>query len=597
VIRQHRFAFAFLGLLATILFIAPLLRQEVFVMRDHFDYFQPLRWFTAQELRAGHIPWWNPYSASGEPWMANPQTGIFYPPAWLFLVLPFATAYMLFLQLHLLVLAWGAYLLFARSNSRGAAMVGAAALLFSGPVLSLMDVSNNLATLVWIPLALWCASTGAWKRGGIVLALAFLGGEPFFAAVAALLYVLVRRNRDVLGTAVIAAGLSAVQLLPFLDMLRGSDRAGGMEAPQILRDSMPLADWARVFLPPPLFATPARQAFIPTLYAGVVVAILAVVGLSLLRKRRDLGAWLALLAVVMVIAAGPAFLTRLPLTLFRYPARLVPVGAMAIAALAAAGWDRLRPDRRWADLLVIAILVADLLPRLSGLLVTGAWRPDVVPYAPAIGARQKILRFDPDEMARVESIAGYLNLYDRRFDAWTAAPVVNAAYLRWYVALQSHPTPKGLSDAAIGALLSPRVLPSFFSGIARAGGTMVFAVHDPRAMAVCVSKSGVKTLEWSVTTSQAMVTVDANEPCTVTIAQQDDPGWTVSIDGRQAEKSRFSEVFRAVEVPAGRHVVVWRYRPRMLFPGGVMTVVTLLAMTVPLFVKRGRAGKFFVPSA
>ena len=47
--------------------------------------------------------------------MANPQTGVFYPPTWLFAIFPFETAYMLYLALHLVILAWGAYLLFARS--------------------------------------------------------------------------------------------------------------------------------------------------------------------------------------------------------------------------------------------------------------------------------------------------------------------------------------------------------------------------------------------------------------------------------------------------------------------------------------------------
>ena len=68
----------------------------------------------------------------------------------------------------------GAYLLFARAVSAGAALVGAVAITFAGPTLSLLDVSNNLATLAWIPVALWCAAEGAWSRGGIVLALAFL---------------------------------------------------------------------------------------------------------------------------------------------------------------------------------------------------------------------------------------------------------------------------------------------------------------------------------------------------------------------------------------------------------------------------------------
>lgn len=594
-IRRHRFAVVFLAVLGAILFLAPLAKREVFQLRDHFDYFQPLRWFTAAELRAGRLPFWNPYSASGEPWLANPQTGVFYPPTWLFLALPFESAYMLFLLLHLLILAWGAYLLFARNNSRGAAMVGAAAILFSGPVLSLMDVSNNLATLAWIPLALWCASAGAWRRGGIVLALAFLGGEPFFAALAALLYVIVRRNRDILGTAAIAFGLSAVQLLPFLEMVRGSDRAGGMGAAEILDQSMPLRDWLRVVLPPPLFDAPAAQTFIPVVYAGIVVAILAIVSMmplrgatTTLRRRRDLLGWLALLAFAIAISTGPAFLARLPLTLFRYPSRLVPVGVLALAALAAAGWDRLRVDKRWLDLLLIAVLAADLLPRATSLLAAGPWRRDVVPYDRSIGAAEKIMRVGSDDRTRLASIGGYLNLYDRRFDAFTGAPLVREAYLRTYVELQSRPTKKLLDAAAIGYVLSVRELPWPLKRVARAGNTSVYALPSPRAMAVSLSPSRVTPLMWEMSTSRARVIVDAVEACTVTIAQQDGPGWTVAVDGKPAKKRLFFEVFRAVDVPRGRHEIVWTYRPPTFFFGAVMTLVTLFSLVASIFVKRMR---------
>ncbi|HET8797558.1 MAG TPA: glycosyltransferase 87 family protein, partial [Thermoanaerobaculia bacterium] len=390
-IRRHRFPLAFLALVAAMLFLAPLAKREVFQFRDHLDYFQPLRWFTAMELREGRLPLWNPYSASGEPWMANPQTGVFYPPAWIFLVLPFATAYMLFLLFHLVVLAWGSYLLLARWNAPGAAMVGAAAILLSGPVLSLLDVSNNLATLAWIPLALWCAAEGAWRRGGVVLALAFLAGEPFFAALAALLFVVIRRRRDVAGTALIAFGLSAVQLLPFLEMVRGSDRTGGMDAPQILQDSMTPREWLRVVLPPPLIDAPPSQWFIPVAYGGAVVALLALAGLTTLRRRRDVAAWLLLLAGAVLVSTGPEWLARLPVTLFRYPSRLVPLAMLAIGALAAAGWNRLRADKRWLDLLVIGVIAADLLPRAVVLLQSGPFDPRIVPFDRSIGAAQKFL--------------------------------------------------------------------------------------------------------------------------------------------------------------------------------------------------------------
>src|SRR2546429_2703205 len=115
-IQHSRTAFIFIiiAVIALLAFAKPLLRGEVPTFRDHSDYFQPLRWFTADELRHGRLPLWNPYSASGEPWLANPQTGAFYPPSWLFVALPFPPPHVLYLALHLPLLGWGRYLLFSR---------------------------------------------------------------------------------------------------------------------------------------------------------------------------------------------------------------------------------------------------------------------------------------------------------------------------------------------------------------------------------------------------------------------------------------------------------------------------------------------------
>ncbi|MFL6246198.1 MAG: hypothetical protein ACJ74H_09255, partial [Thermoanaerobaculia bacterium] len=247
--------------------------------------------------------------------------------------------YMAYLLLHLTLLGWGAYLLFARRAPPGAAMVGAAALMFSGPVLSLLDVSNNFATFAWIPLVLWCAlEEGAWRRGGIVLALAFLAGEPFFAAIAALMYALVRRHRDVLRTALLAFGLCAVQLIPFLEFVAYSDRAGGMEDALILQDSMHARDWLQAIVP----TAPSQQHFIPVLYIGAIAIVLALIGIVTRLRSREVAGWLALLVIAIIIATGPAWLSRMPVTFFRYPARLVPFAALAIAALATIGWESIR---------------------------------------------------------------------------------------------------------------------------------------------------------------------------------------------------------------------------------------------------------------
>jgi hypothetical protein len=599
-VQRHRFAFALLALLAVLIFLPALLKREVFTLRDHFDYFQPLRMFTAEELRAGRLPLWNPYSASGEPWMANPQTGVFYPPTWLFLALPFETAYMLFLLLHLLILGWGAYLLFVRRAPPGAAMVGAVALMFSGPVLSLLDVSNNFATIAWIPLVLWCALEGRWRLGGFALALAFLGGEPFFAAVAALLYAIVRRHRDVIWTALLAFGVSAVQLIPFLEFAASSDRVGGMEDTLILRHSMRLRDWVDVLWPN---AVVSEQQFIPVLYMGIVVIALAVVGLLGVRQPQlplskavaaataVQAGWIALLGIAIALSTGPMWLSRLPLTLFRYPARLVPLASLAVAALAVIGWQRLRRDQRWLDLLIVLVITADLFIHARPLLGTAPFRRNVVPYDASVGTTAKFIRFgEVDARERADWISGYLNLYERRFDAFTAAPLASASYVRMYRRLLVDPRFDSFAYAGIAFILTKGQAPAPWYPVASAGSVRVFRNPDafPMAAHFTPGSKSIRRANWTLDTSSARLALNAPSAGIVILRQQPARGWRVSVDGNRAEPLVIDEIFRGVSVAKGHHEIVWRYRPLSLFVGAAMTILTLAAMQISLFVKRSR---------
>src|SRR5438128_5574929 len=273
---SRRVAFTFIALLALAMFARPLVRGEVLTFRDHSDYFQPLRYFTAVELRNFRLPLWNPYNASGEPWLANPQTAVFYPPFWIFLIVPFAQAYMLFLLAHIVLLGCGAFLLFSRFGSARASFIGAVSVMLCGPTLSMLDIQNNLTTFAWIPLVLWCAVSGAPAiASGSAIAMSFLAGEPFFAFIGAMMYSIVILSREdgegsqssrrrsfrfpfallrvsvrmTLDTAITAFCLAGVTLVPFLAMIAGSDRAGAVPAEEVLRNSMPLGDWLRMVVP------------------------------------------------------------------------------------------------------------------------------------------------------------------------------------------------------------------------------------------------------------------------------------------------------------------------------------------------------------
>jgi hypothetical protein len=601
---NRRIAFAVITLLTLVVFARPLLHNEVFSFRDHGDYFQPLRWFTANELRHGRLPLWNVYSASGEPWLANPQTGVFYPPSWLFLVLPFPTAYTLYLLLHVLLLGCGAYLLFARlTRPGGAALAAALALMFSGPAMSLLDVSNNLATFAWIPLIVWCAITGVSARASAAaIAMSFLAGEPFFAAVGALLFAIARRKgwRDLIDVALTSFALSSIQLLPFLSMVLSSDRAhGGLSRAQLFHDSMPLRDWLRIAIPPNLHATAydprLEQHFIPIVYIGALTMLFALIG-AIVARRRALG-WIAIITVCVVIGAGSHFapvaelLVRLPVTLFRYPARVVPLAALAICALAAIGCDRVIRWPRWQ--IAIALLIfADLVIQIQPLLITATFDEHRVPYPPAIGRDSKIVRIDMTRtFDRDAWISGYLNLYDRRFDAWTASPIASQRYAALYQSAITHRDVPALSALSAGYVIAPGALAAF-EPVAGLRGAVVHRNRGAFPLAYVIddtSRRLTPVTNLAFTSSSVFIDVDAPSPGDVLVTQQAAPGWSVTVDGVPANPHE-SSVFRAVHVTRGHHAVKWIYRPLALIIGAILTLAALMRLLLsPMFVKRARA--------
>ncbi len=68
-----------------------------------------------------------------------------------------------------------------------------------------------------------------------------------------------------------------------------------------------------------------------------------------------------------------------------------------------------------------------------------------------------------------------------------------------------------------------------------------------------------------------------------------DPGWRAEVDGQPAPLLRANQVFRAVPVPAGRHLVEMRYRPPEVSAGVALSLSTLLGLG--LYAARSRAAR------
>jgi uncharacterized membrane protein YfhO len=78
---------------------------------------------------------------------------------------------------------------------------------------------------------------------------------------------------------------------------------------------------------------------------------------------------------------------------------------------------------------------------------------------------------------------------------------------------------------------------------------------------------------------------DANQPGWLTVTGAFAPGWRARIDGTPAPVVRANGVFRAVRVPAGRHLVDVRYRPPAVVAGAGLS---LASAAVAAALARGR---------
>jgi Bacterial membrane protein YfhO len=97
--------------------------------------------------------------------------------------------------------------------------------------------------------------------------------------------------------------------------------------------------------------------------------------------------------------------------------------------------------------------------------------------------------------------------------------------------------------------------------------------------------------DWSevVDRETSSVVIDAQLACTGMVILNDAyyPGWAASVDGKPAQLYETYGVIRGVVVPAGRHRIEMRYRPKSVYLGGAMTGLGLLAACV-LAARSGR---------
>jgi len=139
---------------SSILFFCDLFKERFLLTeRDLGAYFIPPRFFWVESIKHGDFSLWNPYQFSGHPFLANPQHGILYPLNSLFFVLPFDFAFNTIIILHFFLGGLFTYLFLRdfRVRVTGALLSGLVFML-GGFLLSVHGLLTCLLTVIWTPL-------------------------------------------------------------------------------------------------------------------------------------------------------------------------------------------------------------------------------------------------------------------------------------------------------------------------------------------------------------------------------------------------------------------------------------------------------------
>ena len=380
-------AVAVLAALPAVIYGVPALLGHAVLPGDDLGQNFPLRVLAGEQIRAGHLPLYDPYSWSGAPLLAGWNAAAAYPLTWLFAILPGTAAWTLNLIATWVTVGLGMFGFLRALRLRSlASFLGAFSFAYAGAMSAQVTHFGLVAGMSWVPLALLCMLRLSQERPmssrlrwtallGVTTGLVILAGEPRAiddAVVIVLVYAawqIIRLGRragpaavSIAAALILGVCLGAIQWLPGLAAIGTSQRDGSSMA-LFSSGSLP-ARWLLLTLVPdllggsgslgqPMFVTSYNLTEV-TSYVGILplVAAFALLGRLRLRPRRpEWAVWhITALAGVILALGGNTPLGKL---LFRIPlfgdqrlqSRNVLVLDLALAVLLAYWADHPGPER------------------------------------------------------------------------------------------------------------------------------------------------------------------------------------------------------------------------------------------------------------
>ena len=107
---------------------------------------------------------------------------------------------------------------------------------------------------------------------------------------------------------------------------------------------------------------------------------------------------------------------------------------------------------------------------------------------------------------------------------------------------------------------------------------------DRRVVGGLIEKDPDLSVTFAANGTHALTMMGENMPALV-LTDLIYPGWSATVDGEPATVNTFERMFRAIDVPAGKHTVIWRYHPSFVYWGGAIGFAALLVLAAVAHVR------------
>jgi hypothetical protein len=475
---------------AVLIFFLPVVLGQAWIPRgggDSVSFLYPMYRFAAQSFRSGVIPLWNPYQYAGSLFIADNQTGIFYPPnLLLFLLKPdFSYTAIQWLVIgHFLFAGISMYFCMRllrphKAFPPAAGLSAALAYMFGGVFIAHIGNLNLIAVAAWLPLsflALHLALLSGNKErrvglailGGVFLGIGTLAGHgqmTFLLAAYLGFYALYRAISEqsfwplmaLLLLGVTAAGLAAINLIPSLEAVQYSVRAE-FDSQRSAGYALPWRGLLGLFAPD--FYGRGQVRFwgdwprVEYGYVGVLTLFLA--GVGLVNDRTRLTRFFAISTLLFaVLALGnntplyPLLVRLVPVFPFQVPARFVLLLDFSLAGLAAIGMAQLMERPRTLHPYLFGTAIAGL-----GILALLFWQYRISVSSITQHQEQMLLAIG---VFSLFALCSWLLIWSRSQERITAKTfsrlgvlllAVDLIALGWYVELEPNDPERAFADGS-----------------------------------------------------------------------------------------------------------------------------------------------------